>query len=284
MNTNTDLVWSELSQQMISKSELDEFAKAWTAQTAWADDFDFEETSPIVRRQSSWSDIMKRERVGEIKKEVKTSKREEEEGEEVVKDLDCAICFDCFTPKDACSTTPCGHKFHSACLFRNFEHRPECPLCRTELIKQPEEVDDDDDDEDDDDDDDDETEDGTETPTQIVSIKQMADKLSELGYTIEDILMLHFGGSDHPKDIANPRWHSDLATATHSSVGSHILEYNEEEQKFYPEPKSILLRLNSDIDNIIEGNIAVNYKDSRTYAQVAASPQQVANPQQVASQ
>ena len=88
MNTNTDLVWSELSQQMISKSELDEFAKAWTAQTAWADDFDFEETSPIVRRQSSWSDIMKRERVGEIKKEVKTSKREEEEGEEVVKDLD----------------------------------------------------------------------------------------------------------------------------------------------------------------------------------------------------
>ena len=129
---------------MISKSELDEFAKAWTAQTAWADDFDFEETSPIVRRQSSWSDIMKRERVGEIKKEVKTSKREEEEAEEVVKDLDCAICFDCFTPKDACSTTPCGHKFHSACLFRNFEHRPECPLCRTELIKQPEEEDDDD--------------------------------------------------------------------------------------------------------------------------------------------
>ena len=82
----------------------------------------------------------------------------------------------------------------------------------------------------------------------------MADKLASLGYTMEDLLMMHFGGSDHPKDIENPRWSADLG---------------EEED----ESKSILLKLNIDIDNILEGNIAVKYTDTRTYAQVLLTSQ-----------
>ena len=247
-----------------------------------------EEVGLKSRRRQSWGDIMKRENKKENKKESKKEKLEEKEE----KEEPCAICYECFTETDACATTPCGHKFHSTCLFKNFEHRPECPLCRTELIKQKEDEEDvesyysdsEGSEEDDEEEEEEEEEDGEELK-QLVSIKQLADKLFSLGYTMEDILMLHFG-SDHPKDIANPRYSADLnddadensstSSSTSSptlSVGSHILEYNDEDQTFYPESKSVMLRLTSDIDNIFSGILAVKYTDVRTYAQVASSSQ-----------
>ena len=315
LEVSDDMIWSDLSQKMISRQELTKFGLEWNEKTKWLDNVkwvdittvvvakedeeeeedeedededeydDDDELSPLCRRRPDWSGIMKREMTSLASVAVAVASASASAIENT-DDNQCAICYDCFVSTDACSTTPCGHKFHSACLFKNFEHRVECPLCRTELIKQPEE--DDDDDEDDDEDDDDESESsyysnsesGSDNEvTQLVSIKQMADKLASIGYTMEDILMFHFGGSDHPKDVSNPRWHSDVATTCASdsaststiSVGSHILEYNKEEQKFYPESSSILERLQSDIDNILEGNLAVDYKDSRTYAQAAAS-------------
>ena len=108
----------------------------------------------------------------------------------------------------------------------------------------------------------------------------MADKLASLGYTMEDLLMLHFGGSDHPKDLANPRWANDLnpdengSTATTNSaislIGSHIKQYDVYEQ-IYKEPNSMLEKLTADIENIVEGNLGVDYKDTRTYAQVVVA-------------
>ena len=279
-SVNNDLVWSELDNVWISKSDfLQDEGDEWSDIEEEKEEEEYE-VSPLNRRCRSWQDIAIASSVASRKQLADVD--EIKEVEELV-NPECAICYDCFIKTDACSTTPCGHKFHSKCLFQNFEHRPECPLCRTELIKQPEEENDDvqegdgssfySEDEDDDDDE----------PKQIVSIKQMADKLTALGYTMEDLLMLHFGGSDHPKDIENPRWLADLgntetnenestATATTSSisVGSHILEYNVQEKKFYPESKRILVKLNADIDNILEGNLAVKYTDTRTYAQVLA--------------
>ena len=279
-SVNNDLVWSVLGNVWISKTDfLQDEGDEWS-DIEEEEEEEEEEVSPLNRRRRSWQDIAIASSVASRKQLVDVDV--DEIKEEVAADSsECAICYDCFTKTDACSTTPCGHKFHSKCLFQNFEHRPECPLCRTELIKQPEEEDDDVQEGDgssfysEDEDDDDE-------PTQIVSMKQMADKLTALGYTMEDLLMLHFGGSDHPKDIENPRWQADLAnteneltsSATASvstSVGSHILEYNVQEKKFYPESKRILVKLNADIDNILEGNLAVKYTDTRTYAQVLAS-------------
>ena len=254
--TIPDLVWSEIGKVWISKTEFtkddEQFFKEEKEdsqeeeETEWSDDdsYDSSRFTNKSRRRQSWQDIAIASSLASRKKVAIIEEKEVAE--------ECAICYDCFTQTDACSTTPCGHKFHSKCLFQNFEHRPECPLCRTELIKQPEEEDDD-------------VEEGDGSsfyseeeddiePKQFVSIKQMADKLTSLGYTMEDILMMHFGGSDHPKDIANPRWSADLG--------------DEED-----ESKSILLKLNIDIDNILEGNIAVKYTDTRTYAQILLTNQ-----------
>jgi hypothetical protein len=295
--TNPDLVWSEIGKVWMSKKE---FAKddeeMWSdieeeEDGAQEDDDSFDCFPSKSRRRQSWQDIAIASSLASRKKVValveKIKKETTNASECITSECtnecnECAICYDCFTSTDACSTTPCGHKFHSKCLFQNFEHRPECPLCRTELIKQPEE---------DDDDDDDESsyyseEEEEEPVKQVASMKQMADKLASLGYTMEDLLMLHFGGSDHPKDIANPRWANDLnqdengSTATTNStislVGSHIKQYDIYE-KIYKEPISMLEKLTADIENIVEGNLGVDYKDTRTYAQVLAAAVAVAN-------
>ena len=277
---NENLVWSEIGKVWMSKTEFaQEDEEIWsdieeedsTQEEEEEDDDSFDCFPSQSRRRQSWQDIAIASSLAS-----RTRLVEVEEKKEVTEEAnqECAICYDCFTSTDACSTTPCGHKFHSKCLFQNFEHRPECPLCRTELIKQPEE-------EDDDEDSSYYSEEEDEEPIkQIASIKQMADKLASLGYTMEDLLMLHFGGSNHPKDIANPRWSADLAnenieiasastTRDNSlSVGSHILVYNEYEKTFYPEPKSIMDKLTADIDNMLEGNLAVKYTDTRTYSSV----------------
>ena len=189
----------------------------------------------------------------------------------------CSICYDDFDPKIACSMTPCGHKFHSSCLFQNFEHRNECPLCRTELIKSPEENNEDDDNEETINEVEEDEEEEVEDP---ISTKQMADKLISLGYTFEDVLLLYIGGSNNKKDMENPRWKADLAYKINEeiplkdempTVGSHYKEYNEYEKIFYPEPKGILQKLEDDIDYIMDGKIAVKYTDTRSYAQVVSS-------------
>lgn len=297
--TNPDLVWSEIGKVWMSKKEFDQEDGLWSdieedsqeeEEEEWSDDdnasFDSFRFKNKTRRRQSWQDIAiasslaSRTRlvVEETKKTKEEAKEVTEEAKEVTEEAnqECAICYDCFTSTDACSTTPCNHKFHSKCLFQNFEHRPECPLCRTELIKQPEEEDD----EEEESSYYSEEEEDEEPVKQIASIKQMANKLASLGYTMEDLLMLHFGGSDHPKDLANPRWANDLnpdengstetTNSTISSVGSHIKQYDAYAQ-VYREPQSMLEKLTADIENIIEGNLGVDYKDTRTYAQVCIS-------------
>jgi hypothetical protein len=44
-------------------------------------------------------------------------------------------------PSSNCCTTECNHTFHSSCLFKNFSTSPGCPLCRKELVSFPEEDD-----------------------------------------------------------------------------------------------------------------------------------------------
>ena len=71
----------------------------------WSDIDESESEDEIVssRKRKSWQDIIKRENA-----KPKNNENENDENE-------CAICFDCFVSKDACCTTPCGHKFHSNC-------------------------------------------------------------------------------------------------------------------------------------------------------------------------
>jgi len=48
----------------------------------------------------------------------------------------CVICLKDLYMEDGV-LTPCNHRYHSECFFRWISKKRTCPLCRTELIAQP---------------------------------------------------------------------------------------------------------------------------------------------------
>ena len=50
-------------------------------------------------------------------------------------DSECPICYDELYDQDGAVTkTPCGHRFHTACLGGWLKHsRSKCPICRVSL-------------------------------------------------------------------------------------------------------------------------------------------------------
>lgn len=189
-----------------------------------------------------------------------------------ITNTECAICLSNLTHTNFTSTE-CGHWFHSSCIFQNMMERVECPLCRKELAKLPEYESDDDEDmydesEDDESDDDDESDEdnesddddqetrGEETSNQetsnqetsepvilrpidnSITCKQATQKMLELGYNIEDLMYLLVGRLD-------PR----------------------EKTKY---KRSFRREMEHDLQHILSGEIQVDYRDSRTYAEVMA--------------
>ena len=64
--------------------------------------------------------------------------------EQVMKN-ECSICFDEICENKNCTTTECGHMFHSSCIFKNINFNGfACPMCRNEFVEQSEESDSDD--------------------------------------------------------------------------------------------------------------------------------------------
>ena len=48
---------------------------------------------------------------------------------------DCPICMDAIDMVKNCSTTECGHCFHTSCLMRNAQlNGTKCPYCRTSIV------------------------------------------------------------------------------------------------------------------------------------------------------
>lgn len=48
-----------------------------------------------------------------------------------INDYECALCFRLLWQP---VTTSCGHTYCKSCLDRSFDHRNECPLCKTKII------------------------------------------------------------------------------------------------------------------------------------------------------
>jgi len=70
-------------------------------------------------------------------------------------ELECPICMNCIDATN-CTTTECGHRFHSSCLIKNIAHNGFCcPNCRTAMAEPVRKsyIDDDSDDDYEDDDD-----------------------------------------------------------------------------------------------------------------------------------
>jgi hypothetical protein len=189
-----------------------------------------------------------------------------------ITNTECAICLSNLTHTNFTSTK-CGHWFHSSCIFQNMIERVECPLCRSELAELPEESDDesedlyseDDSDEDSDEESEDEDQDqdqredqeedaATSAETSVsstgsllqpidnsVTCKQAAQKMLALGYNVEDLMYLLVGRLD-------PR----------------------EKPKY---KRSFREKMEHDLEHILSRDIPVDYRDTRTYAQVIVGNQ-----------
>jgi hypothetical protein len=74
-------------------------------------------------------------------------------------ELTCPICFDSIDSSINIIKTECNHCFHSNCFLKNAAHNGfNCPMCRNELAKSPEDDCDDEDEDEYDDEDEDEDE------------------------------------------------------------------------------------------------------------------------------
>ena len=185
---------------------------------------------------------------------------------------DCCICMEIINDTNK-TTTECGHTFHSSCIFRNLAQRIECPMCRKELVEPPPEIDDDDSEfnEDDDDSYDEneslysfnsyqfQSESGEEGVSEqrceefkkyvmkrdtdpTLAYTQIADKMMKLGVTPADLLALYC------TKIAEIHTETDEDSAKYCPKRIHDLD--------------IMYR------KIARGEIAVNYRDQRSYASV----------------
>ncbi len=48
--------------------------------------------------------------------------------------LTCSVCLDDWKIGDKCSSLPCKHLFHEACIMTWLKKQPQCPYCRAELV------------------------------------------------------------------------------------------------------------------------------------------------------
>jgi hypothetical protein len=121
-------------------------------------------------------------------------------------------------------------------------YRDECPMCRAELIKYSRNEDDEEysDDEDEDEEEDEEEDDEDEIVSNI-TVEQITNKMRDLGYSMEDMVVMMMDFVSHEKDKQNDRW-------------THI--------------DSLRDSCFNDIFKITRGDISVDYRDGRSYAQV----------------
>ena len=162
----------------------------------------------------------------------------------------CSICMDDIIECKNCTTTECGHTFHSSCIFSNLCHRVECPMCRTALVTMPEDEDDEDDEgsesgSDEDSEADTDAELSNESTEPRMNIANLTKRLVTMGYTMEDMVMAHLGGS-FCQMIKGLERHND---------------------EFFEKYEQTL-------DDIVDGKIAADFRDDRTFAQVVAGTRQ----------
>ena len=120
-------------------------------------------------------------------------------------------------------------------------------MCRTALVSPPEaEGEDEDegsDDEDSDEDDDESVDEGaSESESEPkLAIQNITKRLTSMGYTMEDVVLAHLGGS-FCQIVKGAQHHSD---------------------EFFD-------KIDQTLDDILDGKIAADFRDSRTFAQVVA--------------
>jgi hypothetical protein len=140
---------------------------------------------------------------------------------------ECAICFDEIQMVNVTVTT-CGHAFHSSCVFKALGRSDGCPLCRNQLIASLES-------EADSDSEDGSEEDEEEEEIFKVDLEQLATKMTNMGYTISDLLKLYV-----------------------PSIKTTSEKYTD----------AFVYKIGTDIDDVLDGIISLVHRDMRSYAAV----------------
>ena len=161
-------------------------------------------------------------------------------------DMDeCAICLETLT-KTKCCTTECGHTFHSRCIFKNFKNSFDCPLCRRELVENDEE---------------DDTEEEFETATYdsgsyetstINSTTEEADENNPAKLRIQQIY-----------DAIKKKGYNELDFISFLLIDNFPNEIKKKKDVFLR-----CITMMQEIDKMCEREIAVDYRDIRSYATV----------------
>ena len=156
---------------------------------------------------------------------------------------ECAICYEPIEMVNVAVTT-CGHVFHASCTFKALDHADCCPMCRHQLVTADEEDEDqedqedqEDDEEQDEDDDEEGSQDGEEEVAKV-SLEQLTGKLTNMGYTMADI----------------------IRSLVHVKSETNEAKYTEERDD----------KLHADIWGVMDGTITLAHRDARSYAQVTA--------------
>lgn len=153
---------------------------------------------------------------------------------------ECAICYEPIEMVNVAVTT-CGHAFHASCAFRALDRADCCPMCRHQLVDEPPEEDEEESEggEDEDDEDEEESQDGEEEVAKV-SLEQLTGKLTNMGYTMADI----------------------IRSLVHVKSETNEAKYTEERDD----------KLHADMWGIMEGEITLAHRDARSYAAVVATP------------
>ena len=149
---------------------------------------------------------------------------------------DCPICLEPITNIN-CTTTECGHTFHSCCIFKNLSQNNGCPMCRKELVEVVDsEEDDDDEDEYDSDslDDDDDSSSYDDDGCNGISVFQYTEALKKKGFTEYDFVKI--------------------------LLRQGVIDLAIDDKKG--------IKLVDTISNIYEGKESVDYRDKRSYVDV----------------
>ena len=176
---------------------------------------------------------------------------------------ECCICMDDIGVNN-CTTTECGHTFHATCLFRNMFMRIECPMCRKELVEVPDEDEDEDEeyeededqeeDEEEDEEEDDDQEEGEDqaNPPSTLTCKQMAEKLTSMGYTMTDLLFFAVGHVHESESATlNDELDEKMSDIVDKMMSGEIAVLDPTVQTAVAEPKSPRRRHALPIDQIV---------------------------------
>ena len=151
---------------------------------------------------------------------------------------DCPICLEPITNIN-CTTTECGHTFHSCCIFKNLSQNNGCPMCRKELVEVVDSEDDDD--EDDLESDSSSTESYDDDGCNGISVFQYTEALKRKGFTEYDFVRI--------------------------LLRQQFIDLAEDDKKG--------IKLVDVISNIYEGNESVDYRDKRSYVDVLLGKEKV---------